>query len=277
MVRSNLSGLPGAICTLGENGRIDISYLGSDPQVFQVPPLNLQKLNFEKTQNELFELEKEIKAGVDSSEEPTFTQSSDSDLSIDITLNGPLEQQNDGPSEIAGVSSPTREVQKITAQITLCASVRCELIQVECFCPAPLNASKTIHSIQHLNVQQSEQIEVLFYMENNFDVCGLTITVIVSYITGQNIPRVIEKTVSLPLEMFFKLCAPQKAGDIKITISVDQVNAPSLEQLFMPDFQLDASQNVIAFQSIYTGQIVTIVAAKNSNRYRYSFCFRLIE
>lgn len=275
MVRSNLSGLPGAICTLSETGKIVISYLGSDPQIFQVPPLNLQKLNFEKTQNELFELEKEIKAGVES-DEPTYAQPANSDLSVCITLDERSEP-DEGPSELPAVSLPSGEAKVITAHISLTANVRCDQIQVEWLCPIPLKASKSIHSIQHIDAEQSEQLGVLIYMENNFDVCSPTITVIVSYISEQGVPRVIEKTEWLPLSMFFKLCAPQKTADTRITISVDQVNAPSLDQLFMPDFQLDASQNAIAFQSIYTGRTVTIVAARSSNRYRYNFHIRLYD
>jgi Bardet-Biedl syndrome 9 protein len=65
--RGNFSGLAGAIVTLSPTGKLSIGYLGSDPHVFKVPPLNLSKLDYEKSKMELEEMEKEINSSVDNS------------------------------------------------------------------------------------------------------------------------------------------------------------------------------------------------------------------
>lgn len=271
MVRSNLNGLPGAICTLSENGKLDISYLGSDPQTFQVPPLNLQKLNFEKTQNELIELEAEIKDGIDPETGAlSVNRSDDRHLSVDISLKE-CSLNDEYPTSIPDTFVLPDDVKKLRARATLMANTNVEQIQVEWLCPMPMKSNKSIHSIQQMSAGQSEHFDVWLYMENDMDISSLTITVIVSFIAQPNIPRVIERTEMLPLPLLFKLCAPQKTADIRFTISVDEITAPTPGQLFANDFQLDVAQNVIAFQSNYTGRIVTIVMAKNSNRYRCNF------
>ena len=65
--RGNFTSLAGAIVTLNSTGKMTIGYLGSDPHVFKVPPLNLSKLDYEKSKLELEEMEKEINSSVDNS------------------------------------------------------------------------------------------------------------------------------------------------------------------------------------------------------------------
>lgn len=65
--RGNFMGLAGAIVTLNSTGKLTIGYLGSDPHIFKVPPLNLSKLDYEKSKRELEEMEKEINSSVDNS------------------------------------------------------------------------------------------------------------------------------------------------------------------------------------------------------------------
>lgn len=265
--RTNVNGLPGAICTLYENGKIEVSYLGTDPQMFQVPPLNMQKLNFEKTQNELIELEKEIKIGIDFTDVSAINASAKRDLNIDFSIESTAEECKFLPN-IPNNTVPIDDMKMIRAIVKLYAQTNLEQIQVQFYCSAPLAASKPIHSFQQMNVNQEEMAETYFYMENCCDVASTTVTAITSFINKQMIPRVIEKTKSLPLKMFFKTFIPQKDATIKLTITVNQAAAPSIEQLFSDHFIIDSTHNAIGFKSIYTGKIVTIVAAKNSNRYR---------
>jgi hypothetical protein len=63
--RATISKLSGAIVALSEEGKIEICYLGSEPHVFQVPPLKQNKLDYEKSIQELQEMEKEIEQNAD--------------------------------------------------------------------------------------------------------------------------------------------------------------------------------------------------------------------
>lgn len=265
--RTNVNGLPGAICTLCENGKIDVSYLGSDPQMFQVPPLNMQKLNFEKTQTELIELEKEIKAGIDFTDMSTINASAERDLNVHFSIDSTLEPCKYS-TKIPSTIVPIDDIKMVRATIKLHAKTNLEQIQVQFYCAEPLMASKAIHSFQQMNANQEEIVETYFYMENSYDIASASVMAVASFINKNTIPRVIEKTVRLPLAMFCKMFAPQKESTIKLTITINQTTVPGIDQLFANDFSIEPTHNAIGFKSIYSGKIVTIVAAKNSNRYR---------
>lgn len=53
--------------TLNSTGKVSVGFLGSDPIIFKVPPINLSKLDFEKSKMELDEMEREINSSVDNS------------------------------------------------------------------------------------------------------------------------------------------------------------------------------------------------------------------
>jgi hypothetical protein len=53
--------------TLNTTGKVCVGFLGSDPTIFKVPPINLSKLDYEKSKTELEEMEKEINSSVDNS------------------------------------------------------------------------------------------------------------------------------------------------------------------------------------------------------------------
>lgn len=235
--------------------------------MFQVPPLNMQKLNFEKTQTELIELEKEIKAGIDFTNVSSINATAERDLNIDFSINSNLEACT-FRTNISNNVVPLNEVQMVKASVKLHAQTHLEQIQVQFYCSAPLIASNTIRSFQQLSANQEEQVDTYFYMSNSCDIATAVVTVVSSFINKHSIPRVIEKTKFLPLTMFYKVCAPQKDSNIKLTINMNSTTLPTMEQLFSPDFQIDSTHNAAGFKSIYSGKMVTIVVAKTSNRYR---------
>lgn len=54
--------LSGALVLLSEDGLLQFSYLGTEPQLFTAPPLQNQELDFEKAEQELNTLNKIIKS-----------------------------------------------------------------------------------------------------------------------------------------------------------------------------------------------------------------------
>lgn len=63
--RGNFGGLAGGLVTLTSTGKVTIGYLGSNPSIYKVPALNLTKLDYYKSKNELEEMETEINSSVD--------------------------------------------------------------------------------------------------------------------------------------------------------------------------------------------------------------------
>lgn len=67
IARANFDGIPGGLVLLGETGRINVAFFGTDPQIFKVAPLNSSEDNVhvESVQRQLNRLEGDIKQGID--------------------------------------------------------------------------------------------------------------------------------------------------------------------------------------------------------------------
>lgn len=278
IMRSNLDSLAGAIVTLSENGKIDVSYLGAEPQLFQVPPLNLQKMNFEKTQTELIELEKEIKLGIDFTDSTLINASAERDLNVSLDIASTLEPSKFHIQSVNSLSPPTEDVKMILVSVSLRACCNLDQIQVQFHIEPPLKCSKRICTFQNLNTESDERVETWIYMDSDLDPVSTSVSAIVSFINKQSIPRVIEKQKHLPLAMFYRPNQAQKEAAVKFIISIENSATPSIEQLFSDDFSLEPnSHGAIGLRSIYTGRVVTLMTAKNSSRYRFvSNMFRSI-
>lgn len=59
--RAFFKNVKGALVLLSEDGNLNCSYLGTDPQLFTAPPLANQELDFEKAEEELTSLNRIIK------------------------------------------------------------------------------------------------------------------------------------------------------------------------------------------------------------------------
>lgn len=275
--RANFTGLSGALVVLGETGQLTVGYLGSEPHPFRVPALNLQELNFERAQLELNELEKEIQAGVDFTEDSTVmaATSAERDLTLEVSV-GHLERckfaTNFGTAKI----DPT-DLKQSLVTVMLRAHIKIDQIQVFIDVTEPLRCNAPIMMFRDVAIDHTERLEFWVYVATDAGpVSDIGVRAIVSFINTQSICRVLQAEVKLPLCMFFKQTQPLKdeGGTIKLTFSTDGTDqaVPSLASLLAPDFQVDQSQ-AIGLQSIFTldgssGAIVTIVAAKKSNRFR---------
>lgn len=269
IIRSNLDSLAGAIVTLSENGKIDVSYLGAEPQLFQVPPLNLQKMNFEKTQSELIDLEKEIKLGIDFTDPTVINASTERDLNVQFDIATALEPSKFQMQSTNSFSPAFEDVKMVLISLSLHARCHLDQIQVQFHVEMPLKCSRMICSFQSMDAETDEHADTWIYMDSDVDPVSISVSAIVSFINKQSIPRIIEKQQQLPISMFYRLNQPQKDATIKFTISIEKSVAPSIEQLFGSDFSLEPnSHGAIGLRLIYTGHIITLVIAKNSNRYR---------
>lgn len=261
--RSNLNGLAGAIVTLSETGNLQVGYLGSEPQPFKVPPLNLSELNYENTQKELAELEKDIKSGIDFTDLSLTKALAKKDLQLKVAVDTKLEQctfPTKTPLEIV------RKMCRVT--LILMPSIMLEQIQI-CFVSAePIVCSKPVHFLRDLPVNSSKRIDVWVYCNDTAPFHSTEIKVVVSFINQQSICRILEEKISLPMAMFFIQHSPQKEASIKITLNMEGVAIPSLSSLFSSDYPIESDIQAVGFKSCLSNAVITVVAAKNSNRLR---------
>lgn len=262
--RANFNELPGAIVTLGETGKVIVSYLGAEPQLFQVPPLNLRKIDFVRTQKELVELEKEIKAGIDFTDISMVNTAAERDVNVHLEISSKLESCT-FPTLPQNTSSD--DIKMTLVSVLVKANINIEHMQIQVTVEPPLKCSKEVWSYRNILANTTERLDTWVYVERNLDTPSAKITAVVSFVTS--IPRIIEKSKFLPLELFYKSCSAQKEATYKLIIFVDKGSAPTIDALFSKHIGFeDTSHGAIGFKSVYTGAIVTIILAKNSNRYR---------
>lgn len=260
--RANFKELPGSIVTLGEEGSVNVGFLGSQPSLFKVPPLNLQEMNFDKAQKELDELEVEIKAGIDFTDISLSNSSAERDLNIHVIIGSELEIFNSNLSYTLESDEP--KMVKIT--VSLKSKINLEQVQVHLSVCPPLKCLKNLYVFKEFQSETPQKFETWIYMSDKMDVPNLEVHIFTSFINKQSIPRILEKIVYLPPALILKPCPPQKDGLVKITFSVEN-GFSELCKIF-PEFSYDKGIQAIGLKSIYSDSITTIVAAKNSNRFR---------
>lgn len=268
--RSNVNGLPGALVTLSETGQLNVGYFGSEPHPFKVPVLNLQQLNYESVQHELAELEKEILDGVDFTEVSMAAAAAERDLHVDLLVAAPGKLERcKFPSKLSA-SVDIAEQRQCLVTVSLRAAVRIEQIQVYFDVAPPLRCSKPLHMFRNVATGHNDRIDTWIYVAEAGPVSSIAVRAVVSFINTQSICRVIEKTVNLPLTMFFKHTQPQKdsGAAVKLTFTAEMATPPNLAALLLSDFTVDMSQ-AIGLRSVYAPtSVVTVVTAKKSNRVR---------
>ncbi|XP_044732129.1 protein PTHB1 [Chrysoperla carnea] len=98
-----------------------------------------------------------------------------------------------------------------------------------------------------------------------------SVNVIISCITINGVPRVLRKFGQIPLRLASNVCAPVKESAVKITLNTTEpvVSLATLFPEFAGESALSLSSNAIGFvQLTNPSNIVTILAAKSSQRYR---------
>ncbi|XP_055380072.1 protein PTHB1 [Condylostylus longicornis] len=252
--RSNCS-LAGAIVTLSETGHLNIGYLGSEPLTFKVPPLNLQDMNFEKAHNELLELEKEIKNGIE--------------------LEGIDNKMESCTFEILSDDLKDKNILMCAGGVRYKSKEDLEQLQITFLMSDKIQSSNSFTTINNVTAGTSEMINTYFYITENVNISTLKVEAFVSYINKQGIPRVLRKDAYLPLNLFYIECSPQKDAAIKLIISYVKDTRSSnhkLTGIFSNFFKrkTDVSNvQAIGLRLIHTDAVVTVVAAKNNpNRFR---------
>lgn len=266
--RSNLEGLAGAIVTLGSTGSVNIGYLGSDPNLFKVPPLNLQEINYEKAQKELAELEKEIQSGIDITDYSLAKTMAERDLQLKMHIDPNLVNCAFGTKLISTLDAENGPPKMCRVALSLKPATFIEQIQV-CFnVRPPLKCSKSLHVISNVAPDTTERIEVWIYQEDMAPMATLKISAIVSFINKQSICRILEANCALPMELFYRKVQPQKDAAFKVTMNLDNVIASGNILSLLPAIFVGDNSQTVGLKSVSSDVMVTIVAAKNSNRIR---------
>lgn len=250
--RGNFSGLSGGLVTLNSTGKVIVGYLGSDPQVFKVPPLNLSKLDYDKSKIELEEMEKEINTSVDNSgkfetinfpynfsiENPpahvgnklNFTSHEFMTLTFffspfrtDIPfINAAAERDLQIESYLQFDDINEGEFARL--HIRLHSTVALEQIQLALINNPSFVVPQNIFFLIDLPAHEKHSFETAIYSSESqtSELFMPELLVIISFINKQSIPRVLKHTIDIPLKSVLKKSTPQKDGLFKVTLSFSQ-------------------------------------------------------
>lgn len=226
----------------------------------------MSELNYENVQKELVELEKDIKSGIDFTDLSLTKALAKKDLQLKVTVDAKLET----------CSFPTKipydnVTQMCKVSVILTPSIMLEQIQIHFVATEPLVCSKPLHFLRDVPIANSNRIDVWMYFNDASSFHSTEMKVVVSFINQQSICRILEEKISLPMRMFFSQHSPQKEASTKITFSIEGVETPSLSTLFSPDYSIDPEFQAVGFKSNLSNTVITVVAAKSSNRLRYFF------
>ncbi|XP_055613146.1 protein PTHB1 [Uranotaenia lowii] len=260
--RANVTELPGALITLDSTGVLCVGYLGSEPHLFKVPPLNLAPFEIEKCQREMLELEKEIQSGVDFSDISLLNAAAERDVALHVLVDSNLEKC----THKGNVVYESHSLQMCQIAVTAKVRINLELLQILVSVDPALKCTKEMFMFIDVTADSVQQLSAWVYPNEPVTPGSSDILITCSYTNKQGITRVQQKSSSLPMKMFVKTSQASKEGSHKVTLTVHDANE-GLQRLF-PEFMSEGSPHALGLTSLLTGSKVTIVAAKNTNRYR---------
>ncbi|XP_077895996.1 protein PTHB1 isoform X3 [Ictidomys tridecemlineatus] len=254
--------LKGVIVTLSDDGRLQCSYLGTDPSLFQAPKVESRELNYDELDVELKELQRIIK--VVKSQGIWPMPEKEDDLKVDAMVSSNF----DPVSQATDVEIGTDVVPSITVQVTLQNRIVLPKVKLSIYVQPPLVLTCDQFTFEFLAPEMISTVSFSVYLKKSYTPSDLEGNAVVSYSRPTGTPRVVQCKFRLPLKL---ICLPgqaSKTANHKLTIDTNQ-SPVSLPSLF-PGFanQSDDDQvNVMGFRFL-SGSRVTLLASKTSQRYR---------
>ncbi|XP_058440422.1 protein PTHB1 isoform X4 [Marmota monax] len=259
--------LKGVIVTLSDDGRLQCSYLGTDPSLFQAPKVESRELNYDELDVELKELQRIIKV-VKSQGIWPMPEKED-----DLKVYAMVSSNFDPVSQATDVEIGTDVVPSITVQVTLQNRIVLPKVKLSIYVQPPLVLTCDQFTFEFLAPEMISTVSFSVYLKRSYTPSDLEGNAVVSYSkpTDRNpdgTPRVVQCKFRLPLKLICLPGQPSKTANHKLTIDTNQ-SPVSLPSLF-PGFanQSDDDQiNVMGFRFL-GGSRVTLLASKTSQRYR---------
>ncbi|XP_034107447.1 protein PTHB1 [Drosophila albomicans] len=272
--RSNVQSLAGSIITLSATGQLTVGYLGAQPYQFQVQPLHQEELSFAQAHKQLQQLEDEIKESVDIRDMDALNQQAADQVRLSFSIQPEICDDLDTllldvPADVAVKELPS-------AKGFLKLKVKTELAELQLVIQTPsgVRCSQDTLSLVDVPAGTGREISLDFYMAELLHVHSTRVEVFVSFLSTRGIPRVIQQSAYLPLSMFYRSCQPQKAAGIKLTYTITSKHVPPKLNTFFGEFlEAESDTHALGLQLLCPGlekltEVITVVAAKNSNRLR---------
>ncbi|XP_028132016.1 protein PTHB1 isoform X1 [Diabrotica virgifera virgifera] len=258
--RAFLKHVKGSLVLLSEEGRLECCYLGTEPSLFVAPPLAERELDLEKVEDELKTLNERIRESY-GNDLKFANQNPEKEITIKIQVSKDLV-----PCVYETNLKDPKDLQMCPIKVEVTPQMAFDEIQISVSASKPIKITPDIDF--HLHPEDTMDFECFAFLYEDLEVPSLTVNVSVTVISSLGIARSFNKSAMLPIKLIAESSTPQKDGNHKITLSVTQ-NVVPLLTLF-PEFGEETkTSNAIAFKNFYdSGQPVTVLLAKSSDRYR---------
>lgn len=125
--------------------------------------------------------------------------------------------------------SPDHEVKMCLITVELMPNAPFAEAQVSFESQHPIKVEPNVHFIS--NLEDKEKVISYAYLKEPKEVASLEVKVIVSHITRLGVPRVIVKSVHLPLKLVMVTCRQSRESSYKVTFNID-LALPPLSTIF---------------------------------------------
>lgn len=277
---AKLDEINGVIVTLSEDGKIDCSYLGTEP-AFLNPLLKEEaskSFNFESAEQEYRMLQSQIKNAIMNTG-MVLTSSNKSGLMLKIDVPNKLEPLlKNLDTELI---DPIDPIYSIGCKLSLKCMEGAQNVRVVVNCKPPLVAIPDNMYFSSINAVPYEQ-EICFYPKSKHLPSSLNVSVCASYsYVANGAPRVAECKFKLPLKLVMKSGVqesksenePKESKSSQIKKITIETNRPcvNLTEIF-PEFAasyMPSGGNVISAQFYGMANVNIIIQASKSGSGRY--------
>ncbi|KAM3873067.1 protein PTHB1 [Diretmus argenteus] len=264
---ANFPELKGVVVTLGSDGLLQCSYMGTDPSFFSTPKVDAREADYEQVEAEMKRLQRFIR-------EATRTQdilpnaNTEDNLTVTATVCSSMDSQSKAViQDIDGLRVPS-----VTVQVKVKSNCVVQSSKLSISVQPPLAVTQDQFVLEPMGVGSSKVVAFSAFLNGHYPPADLTGDIAVSYsspteLNPRGVPRVLQARFNLPLALVCVPSSPAKNTKFKITVDTNQ--PPVSLSLVFPEFsgKSEDKENSLAFQFLSGGR-VTIQASKTSQRYR---------
>lgn len=266
VITAEFAGIKGMIVSLDERGKLQVSYLGTDPPVTTLLNTETKELNYEEMEKEHQNLLRIIRQthgeGAREAEEQLRIRAQ-----VPATLDSNPDDDPDMDDAFAREDGLAMQC-TVRLIISLQGSKTVENVTIALKSPACFVPSQTSICIDRVVPGGTPQVvPVVFRILSNTLCSGLDITACASYFSANNEPRTLVTQFRLPFLLAAKVIQPVKTAAYKIQFDCNR-QIPPLQIIFQ-DFLAPFSQviaNILSVQYI-SGAQATVNVSKHSNRF----------
>jgi len=275
---ADIGGTRGMIATMDERGKVQVSYLGTDPPMASLVNTEMKELNYDEMEEEHQDLLRIIRQthgeGAREAEEMLKIRAQ-----VPQTLDTSHEDDTDPDDPYGRVDGAVMQC-TVRLILTLTGKKPIENLTITIKAPACFMLSQTSIHIDKVSPGGTPQvIPVVVRVLNSCLCAGLNILACASYFSSNNEPRTSVCDFRLPFALVAKLIQPVKSATYKIQLDCNRP-PPALQTLFndmlsqphVPSSFGQGMQNLLSVQYV-SGTEATVLVSKSACR----FCVQASE